>query len=76
MGFDGRRISGDFYLSDRVTPPEPGNRLFSLSVPVVLDGKVRRVCGVELSELFFDLVFPAVESPYGNMVTVCCTDRG
>lgn len=70
MGFDGRRISDSFYLSDRVTLSGTWEQVVLLSVPVVLDGKVRGVCGVELSELFFDLVFPAVESPYGNMVTV------
>lgn len=70
MGFDERRISDSFYLSDRVTLSGTWEQVVLLSVPVVLDGKVRGVCGVELSELFFDLVFPAVESPYGNMVTV------
>ena len=70
MGFDGRRISDSFYLSDRVTLSGTWEQVVLLSVPVVFDGKVRGVCGVELSELFFNLVFPAVESPYGNMVTV------
>lgn len=70
MGFDGRRISDSCYLSNRVTLSGTWEQVVLLSVPVVLDGKVRGVCGVELSELFFDLVFPAVESPYGNMVTV------
>ena len=70
MGFDGRRISDSCYLSNRVTLSGTWEQVVLLSVPVVLDGKVRGVCGVELSELFFNLVFPAVESPYGNMVTV------
>lgn len=70
MDFDGKRILDSCYLSNRVTLFGTWEQVVLLSVPVVLEGKVRGVCGVELSELFFNLVFPAVESPYGNMVTV------
>ena len=70
MDFDGRRILDCCYLSNRVTLSGTWEQVVLLSVPVVLEGKVRGVCGVELSELFFNLVFPAVESSYGNMVTV------
>ena len=70
MGFDGKRILDCCYLSNRVTLSGTWEQVVLLSVPVVLEGKVRGVCGVELSELFFNLVFPAVESSYGNMVTV------
>ena len=70
MGFEGRRILDCCYLSNRVTLSGTWEQVVLLSVPVVLEGKVRGVCGVELSELFFNLVFPAVESSYGNMVTV------
>ena len=70
MGFDGRRILDCCYLSNRVTLSGTWEQVVLLSVPVVLEGKVRGVCGVELSELFFNMVFPSVESPYGNMVTV------
>lgn len=70
MGFDGRRILDCCYLSNRVTLSGTWEQVVLLSVPVVLEGKVRGVCGVELSEPFFNLVFPAVESSYGNMVTV------
>ena len=70
MGFDGRRILDCCYLSNRVTLSGTWEQVVLLSVPVVLEGKVRGVCGVELSELFFNLVVPAVESSYGNMVTV------
>ena len=70
MDFDGKRILDCCYLSNRVTLSGTWEQVVLLSVPVVLEGKVRGVCGVELSELFFNLVFPAVESSYGNMVTV------
>lgn len=70
MDFDGKRILDSCYLSNRVTLSGTWEQVVLLSVPVVLEGKVRGVCGVELSELFFNLVFPAVESSYGNMVTV------
>lgn len=70
MDFDGRRILDSCYLSNRVTLSGTWEQVVLLSIPVVLEGKVRGVCGVELSELFFNMVFPAVESPYGNMVTV------
>ena len=70
MGFDGRRILDCCYLSNRVTLSGTWEQVVLLSIPVVLEGKVRGVCGVELSELFFNMVFPSVESPYGNMVTV------
>ena len=70
MDFDGRRILDSCYLSNRVTLSGTWEQGVLLSIPVVLEGKVRGVCGVELSELFFNMVFPSVESPYGNMVTV------
>lgn len=70
MDFDGKRILDSCYLSNRVTLSGTWEQVVLLSVPVVLEGKVRGVCGVELSELFFNMAFPAVESPYGNMVTV------
>ena len=70
MDFDGRRILDCCYLSNRVTLSGTWEQVVLLSIPVVLEGKVRGVCGVELSELFFNMVFPSVESPYGNMVTV------
>ena len=70
MDFDGKRILDSCYLSNRVTLSGTWEQVVLLSVPVVLEGKVRGVCGVELSELFFNMVFPSVESPYGNMVTV------
>ena len=70
MDFDGKRILDSCYLSNRVTLSGTWEQVVLLSVPVVLEGKVRGVCGVELSELFFNLVFPAVERSYGNMVTV------
>ena len=70
MDFDGRRILDSCYLSNRVTLSGTWEQVVLLSIPVVLEGKVRGVCGVELSELFFNMVFPSVESPYGNMVTV------
>ena len=70
MDFDGRRILDSCYLSNRVTLSRTWEQVVLLSIPVVLEGKVRGVCGVELSELFFNMVFPSVESPYGNMVTV------
>ena len=66
MDFDGKRILDSCYLSNRVTLSGTWEQVVLLSVPVVLEGKVRGVCGVELSELFFNLV----ESSYGNMVTV------
>ena len=70
MDFDGRRILDSCYLSNRVTLSGTWEQVVLLSIPVVLEGKVRGVCGVVLSELFFNMVFPSVESPYGNMVTV------
>ena len=70
MDFDGKRILDSCYLSNRVTLFGTWEQVVLLSIPVVLEGKVRGVCGVELSELFFNMVFPSVESPYGNMVTV------
>ena len=70
MDFDGKRILDSCYLSNRVTLSGTWEQVVLLSIPVVLEGKVRGVCGVELSELFFNMVFPSVESPYGNMVTV------
>lgn len=70
MDFDGRRILDSCYLSNRVTLSGTWEQVVLLSIPVVLEGKVRGVCGVELSELFFNMIFPSVESPYGNMVTV------
>lgn len=33
-------------------------------------GNVRGICGAELSDLYFRLTYPAVDSAYGSMVTV------
>lgn len=52
MDFDGRRILDSCYLSNRVTLSGTWEQVVLLSIPVVLEGKVRGVCGVELSELF------------------------
>lgn len=42
-----------------------------LSVPILDDrGMVIGLCGVEISELYFYLSYPAVESPFGSMTTV------
>lgn len=48
-----------------------------LCVPIVgSDGIVRGVCGVELSELYFRLSYPAADSPYGSILLALAPIKG
>lgn len=57
--------------SERTHLKDTWEDVLQLYVPILdWDGKVCGLCGVELSELYFRLSYPSVESNYGGMVTI------
>lgn len=48
-----------------------------MTVPILdSSGVVSGVCGMEISDLYFRLTYPSVESEYGNMITVLAPLEG
>lgn len=59
------------YWSGRVNLPDTWENVYQLMVPIRgSDGSVQGICGVELSDLYFRLLYPAKDSEFGNMVTI------
>lgn len=57
--------------SERTQLKDTWEDILMLYVPILdWDGKVCGVCGIEISELYFRLSYPSVESNYAGMVTV------
>ena len=55
----------------RIALPDTWESVTLLCVPMLDSaGNVRGICGAELSDLYFRLTYPAVDSAYGSMVTV------
>ena len=69
-GSDGR-LAERCLWTGRVTLPDTWESVTLLCVPMLDSaGNVRGICGAELSDLYFRLTYPAVDSAYGSMVTV------
>lgn len=67
----GEKLSASYRWTQRVPLTDTWENVMLLMVPVKGSrGTVRGICGVELSDLFFRLSYPAHESAFGNMVTV------
>lgn len=63
--------------TERVHLKDTWEEILLLYLPVLdWDGEVRGICGVELSELYFRLSYPFVESNYGGMVTILAPLEG
>lgn len=69
--FNGTRLADGCVWTEKMTLPETWEDVVCLLVPVLSsDGKIEGVCGAEISELYFRLSYPAVQSGYGGMITV------
>lgn len=71
MDFSGKRLAEGCQWSERMRLRDTWEDVLLLCVPVMDNsGKVRGICGVELSGLYFTLTYPAADSSFGNIVTV------
>ena len=69
-GSDGRLAERCLWMG-RIALPDTWESVTLLCVPMLDSaGNVRGICGAELSDLYFRLTYPAVDSAYGSMVTV------
>lgn len=68
--FEGTRLADGCVWTKKMTLPETWEDVIFLLVPILSpDGNVAGVCGVELSELYFRLSHPAVQSEFGGLIT-------
>ena len=59
------------YWTDRFRLTDTWEDVILLVIPVLdNNGKVFGLCGVEISELYFYLSYPALDSPFGTITTV------
>ena len=71
MKFKGNRLAESCLWTDRLKLKDTWEDVQLLYVPVLdSTGKVRGLCGMEMSNLYFRLSYPMVEGSCGNMVTV------
>lgn len=71
MQFDGNRLVESCLWTDRLELSDTWEDVQLLYVPVLdSTGKVRGLCGMEMSNLYFRLSYPMVEGSCGNIVTV------
>ena len=65
------RLAERCLWTGRVPLPDTWEHVTLLCVPLLDSaGTVRGICGAELSDLYFRLTYPAMDSAYGSMVTV------
>ena len=66
----------DSYWTGRVPLANTWEDVIFLTVPIKSStGELRGVCGLELSDLYFRLSYPAYQSEYGSIVTVVAPVR-
>ena len=69
-GESGGRLSENCFWTERIKLQGTWEEVILVCVPVLdSHGMVRGICGLEMSDLYFSLSYPAVDSPYGNIVT-------
>jgi DNA-binding CsgD family transcriptional regulator len=77
MSFSGNRLAECCVWTKRIPLRDTWEDVMMLCVPIVDgSGVVRGICGVEISDLYFNLSYPAMSSPYGSMVTVLAPIEG
>ena len=65
-----QRLGERCYWTERSALPETWEDVVYVCVPILdSTGKVRGICGLEISDLYFSLSHGVTESAYGNMVT-------
>lgn len=71
-----QRLADSCYWTGRIRLTDTWEKVMLLVVPVLDgEGKVGGVCGVELSDQYFRLLYPCCDSEFGNMVTVLAPVR-
>lgn len=71
MGTPVSRLADGGVWSERTHLKDTWEDVLLFYVPVLGgDGEVCGLCGIELSELYFRLSYPSIDSNYGGMVTV------
>lgn len=65
------RLAESFFWAERMPITDTWEESSLIVIPIRNDdGETLGVCGLELSELFFQLSYPAQSTEYGSMVTV------
>lgn len=65
------RPAQHYFWSPRIDLKDTWESAMLLCVPIVgSDGTIYGVCGVEISALYFQLSYPAIEGQFGSVVTV------
>ena len=65
------RLAERCLWTGRIALPDTWESVTLLCVSLLVSaGIVRGICGAELSDLYFRLTYPAVDSAYGSMATV------
>ena len=70
------RIADSFCWSGRMHITGTWEDANLLYVPVVYQGRVCGICGIELGDLYFQLSYASVKSQYGNVMTLIAPLEG
>lgn len=70
------RIEDSFCWSGRIHITGTWEDANLLYVPVIYQGKVCGICGIEIGDLYFQLSYAAIESQYGNVMTLIAPLEG
>lgn len=71
------RLSDAYFWTERINLRDTWEDAMLLCVPVLnSDGSVCGLCGVELSDLYFRLTYPAPKSEFGHMIIALGTSNG
>lgn len=73
------RLADSCFISNRISLKDTWEDAMILCVPVLDSaGNVLGICGVEISQLYFQLSYPGIDSEYGKMLTAFApqTDKG
>lgn len=65
---------GDYLLTRVFSLPDSWERVRLLCLPVVLDGQAIGVCGFELSDLYFQLAYPAEDGMEDRLICALLTE--
>lgn len=70
------RLADSYAWTGRIRLPETWEDVSLLMVPILAgDGSVCGLCGVEISDLYFRLSYPSIESSFGSMITILAPVR-
>ncbi len=71
------RLADNCLWSGKTTLTGTWENVVFLTVPIIgKNGEVRGICGMEISDLYFRLAYPASEGDFGSMVTLLAPVSG